>query len=149
MELTKQEIDAKAASDPSFAAMLAIRDDNGMAAALSIGRTKLVENMLTERGVMSTLGIIDGEAALVSLETFAASTPTDPALLAVHPGIKRMLAWLKTTGINVGDPLTRSMLDLMESSGILTQTSTASLKMLAVAPDPVTSDQVSEAIDNG
>jgi len=145
----KEEIDAKAANDPSFAAMLAIRDDNGMAALLSVGRTKLVETMLTERGVISALGIIDGEVALGSLETFAASTPTDPTLLVVHPGIKRMLAWLKTDGIDMGDPLTHSMLDLMESFGILTQASVDSLKLLAVTPDPVTSGQVSEALNNG
>ena len=145
----KQEIDAKAASDPAFAAMLAIRDDNGMAASLSVDRTKLVEYMMTERGVMSTLGIVDGEVALKALEDFAASTPTDPALAAVHPGIRRMLAWLKTTGINIGDPLARSMLDLMESSDILTQASVDALKELAVAPDPVSADQVSEALNNG
>jgi hypothetical protein len=145
----KQEIDAKAASDPAFADMLAIRDDSGMAASLSIGRTKVVETMLTERGVMSTLGIVDGEAALESLETFAASTPTDPALIAVHPGISRMLAWLKTTGINVGDPLTSAMLDLLADNDILTQASVDLLKALAVVPDLVSASQVSEAIDNG
>jgi hypothetical protein len=49
----------------------------------------------------------------------------------------------------MGDPLTQSMLDLMESFGILTQASADSLKLLAVTPDPVTSGQVSEAINNG
>lgn len=145
----KQEIDARAASDPAFAAMLAARDDSGMAAALSVGRTKIVEMLITERTVMSALGIVDGETALESLDTFAASTPTDPALAEVHPGIKRMLAWLKTTGINVGDPLARSMLDLLADSDILTQASVDTLKGLAVAPDPVSASQVSEAIDNG
>jgi hypothetical protein len=145
----KAEIDARAASDPVFASMLAVRDDNGMAAALSVGRTKLVETMLTERGVMSALGIVDGETALSSLETFAASTPSDPDLVAVHPGIKRMLGWLKTTGVDVGNPLTRSLLDLLASKAVLTAAAVTALKALAVVADVVSAAQVSEAIDNG
>lgn len=145
----KAEIDAKAAIDPAFAAMLAIRDDNGMAAALSVGRTRLAETMLTERGVMAALGIVDGEATLAALEAFAASTPSDPQLAAVHPGIKRMLGWLKTTGVDVGNALTQSLLDLLASNAVLAPTAATKLKGLAVVPAPVSAEQVSEAIDHG
>lgn len=145
----KAEIDAKAAADPAFAAMLAIRDDNGMADALSVGRTKLVETMLTERGVMAALGIVDGETTLAALEAFAASTPSDPQLAAVHPGIKRMLGWLKTTGVDVGNTLTQSLLDLLATTGVLTASAVATLKALAVVSAPVSANEISEAIDHG
>lgn len=145
----KAEINARAASDPTFAAMLAARNDYGMAVVLSFERTKLVETMLTERGVMAALGIVDGETALAALEAFAAGTPSVPALVAVHPGIKRMLGWLKTTGVDVGNALTQSLLDLLAVNGVLTAAAVSTLKALAVVPDPVSADQISEAIANG
>lgn len=145
----KAEIETRAASDPEFAAMYSSRNDNGMAAALSAGRTKLTETMLTERKIMSVLGIVDGEAALSSLETFCTGTPADPTLAQVHPGIKRMVTWLKTTGIDVGNPLTQSMLDLLGATGVLSTSSVNQLKALAVVPDPISSNQISEAIDHG
>jgi hypothetical protein len=69
--------------------------------------------------------------------------------VAVHPGIKRMLGWLKTTGVDVGNPLTRSLLDLLASKAVLTAAAVTALKALAVVADVVSAAQVSEAIDNG
>lgn len=145
----KAEIEQRVGQDPDFAAMYNNRNDSGMAASLSVGRTRLTETMLTERSVISTLGIVDGETALASLEAFVASTPTSPDMLQVQPGIKRMLGWLKTTGVDVGNPITQSMLDLLGTAGILDTNSVNTLKTMAIVPDVITANQVSEAIDHG
>lgn len=85
--------------------------------------------MIGERGIMSTLGIVDGNIFLDSLDAFAAETLTsEHPLYAYHPGIKRAVKWLYNQGLDIGDPLTRSMLDTLASAGIITSSAASLIK---------------------
>lgn len=144
-------IDKRAAGDAEFAALVDPQtfDAVAAAAALSVGRTRLASHLITERGVISALGPVAGEAALSGLESFAAATlPDGHPLQAAHPGIKRVLSWLKppSDGIDIGDPLTQSLLDTMVLIGVLTAPSAAVIKALAMRPDPVSADAVIAAM---
>ena len=139
------EIQARASADSAFAAMLAAGDHTGCAAALSVGRTRLRSVLLTERGAMATLGVVDGEAALSALEAFARAPASGP-LAAQHAGIARMVGWLGGAGIDIGDPLAQQLLDALAATGVLAPASVSKIKSLAQAPAPVSASEVSEAV---
>jgi len=144
-------IDQRAASDPEFAALVAARNDTAVAAALSVGRTRLQSRLITERGVISALGPVDGEALLAGLEAFAASTLADEhPLKAAHPGIKRVIGWLKapSEGVDIGDPLTQQLLDTMVALGVagVTAPRVAALRALATQPETISVAEVSAAL---
>jgi hypothetical protein len=146
----KAVIDANAAADQTFAALVAwdTFDANAAAAALSAGRTKIVSHMITERGVIAALGVVDGEAFLEGLEAFSAATlPDGHPLKAAHPGIKRMLGWLKTDGgLDVGDIQAHTLLDTLAAVGVVQADDVASIKALTIKPDPVNAYEVVEAM---
>lgn len=113
-------IDARAQADVDFAKLVDVRDDSGIAAALSAGRTRRVEHLITERGVISALGPVAGDAFLTGLYSFG-TLPTDgwPAeLAAAQPGIARIVSWLKppADGVNLGDPGTAQFLGVMAAN---------------------------------
>lgn len=142
-------IEERAAADPAFAAMVAARDDTGIAAALSAGRKRHIPRLVTERGVVSALGPVEGEAALVALEAFSATTLADGhPLKAMHPGIKRTLSWLKppADGVDIGDPLTRQLLETFGALGVLSQNAVTGLLALSEVPDPIGYGQVYSAL---
>lgn len=139
------EIQTRAAADPAFAASLAAGDHTACAAALSAGRTRLRSTLLTERGVMAALGVVDGEAALSALEAFAAAPASGP-LAAQHAGISRMVGWLRGAGIDIGDPLAQQLLDILAAVGVLAPASVVKIKALAQTPAPVGASEISEAL---
>lgn len=144
-------IDARAAQDAEFAALVATRNDTAIAEALSVGRIRYQSRLITERGVISALGPVEGEALLAGLESFAGSSlaPEHP-LYAAHAGIKRMIGWLKAPaeGVDVGDPLTHQLLDTMVALGVqgVTAERVAAIKALAAVPDPISDMDVRRAI---
>ncbi len=145
-------IDARAASNAEFAALVAARNDAGIAAALSEGRTRPRTRMITERGVISILGPIEGEALLQGLEQFAAATlPVEHPLAAHHAGIKRIIGWLKppSEGVDIGDPLTAQLLGTLAALGTQGITTVRVNALLAMArePDPISVDAVSAALN--
>ena len=146
-------IDARAASNAEFAALVAARNDAGIAAALSEGRTRPRTRMITERGVISILGPIEGEALLQGLEQFAAATlPAEHPLAAHHAGIKRIIGWLKppSEGVDIGDPLTAQLLGTLaalNTQGVTTERVNA-LLAIAREPDPISVDAVSAALNS-
>ena len=140
-----EEIQTRAAADPTFAAALAAGDHTACAAALSVNRTRLRSVLLTERGVMAALGVVDGEAALSALEAFAAAPASGP-LAAQHAGIARMVSWLSGAGIDIGDPLAQQLLDVLAAVGVLAAPSVAKIKALAQVPAPVSASEVSAAL---
>ena len=140
-----EEIQARAAADPAFAASLAAGDHTACAAALSVNRTRLRSVLLTERGVMAALGVVDGEAALSALEAFAAAPASGP-LAAQHAGIARMVGWLRGAGIDIGDPLAQQLLDILAAVGVLAPASVEKIKALAQTPAPVGASEISEAL---
>lgn len=156
MSLTQAEllalIDARAAQDAEFAALVASRRDRDIAEALSVGRIRYQSRLITERGVISALGPIEGEGLLSGLEAFADSTlaPEHPLAL-YHAGIKRVIGWLKAPaeGVDIGDPLTHQLLDTMVAVGVpgVTAGRVAAVKALAAVADPISVDEVSNAIN--
>lgn len=145
-------IDARAASNAEFAALVAARNDSGVAAALSEGRTRPRPRLITERGVISILGPIEGEALLQGLEQFAAATlPVEHPLTAHHAGIRRIIGWLRppSEGVDIGDPLTAQLLQTLAAIGTPGITSGRVAVLLAAAreDDPIEVAAVSAALN--
>jgi hypothetical protein len=145
-------IDARAATDAEFAAHVKDRNDVGIAAALSEGRTRPRPRLITERGVISILGPIEGEGLLQGLEQWAAATlPVEHPLAAHHAGIRRIIGWLKppSEGVDIGDPLTAQLLGTLAALGAQGITTVRVNALLAMArePDPISVDAVSAALN--
>lgn len=96
-------------------------------------------HMITERGVMSVLPVPEGDAFLSALESFAAATlPVGHPLAAYHGTIRRGIGWLKTAeGLDVGDPLSRMLLDTLAQAGVVSAASVATIKALAEVEVPI------------
>jgi hypothetical protein len=134
MSVLSDEID----QDPEgkgYAAFLP--DQPGAVVELLNAKTETLpkERIITSRGIASVLGLIEGENFLQALEAFAIATlaETHP-LFAYQPGIKRQIAWLSTSGLDLGDPLTRALLDMLAAAGIITTLSATKLKDAALKP---------------
>lgn len=145
-------IDARAASNAEFAALVKSRNDAGIAGALSVGRTRPRTRMITERGVISILGPIEGEALLQGLEQFAAATlPVEHPLAAHHAGIRRIIGWLRppSEGVDIGDPLTAQLLQTLAAIGPpgITSGRVAVLLAAATEPDPISVSDVSDTLN--
>jgi hypothetical protein len=90
----------------------------GMAAAQKLAainaKTITVPNpgtYVTELGVIDTLGVADGEAFLVAIETAAQASST----------VARAVRWLKsTTGIDVGNPIVQAQLSALVTANVVT-----------------------------
>lgn len=134
------------------AEVLATRDTQAIADALSAGRVRLHSRMISERGVLAALPVPDGDVFLKALETFAATPlPEGHPLAAYHGTIARGVGWLKGEGLDLGDPLTRTLLDTLAMAGVVNADSVATLKALAEEPDPIDEMTVRKACwsDNG
>lgn len=127
--------------------MAAAKDHEAIAAAVSVGRYRLRPLLITERGVMSTLGLVAGEACLQAFEEFSSATlPEGHPLKSYHPGIRRMLAWLKTdAGLDIGSAEAQTMLNFMGQLGIINQASAEKLAALPREPAPVSQEDVRNA----
>lgn len=126
--------------------VLATRDTAQIAAALG-PVLHVRSHMITERGVMSVLPVPDGDAFLSALESFAAATlPVGHPLAAYHGTIRRGIGWLKTSeGLDVGDPLSRLMLDTLAMAGVVDAGSVAAIKALAEVTERVSEADVIRA----
>jgi hypothetical protein len=149
--MTHEEIRTAIKNTPALKAL--VPNTTAIAEALSANRTKLGERLITERRIMSALGIEAGEAFLSALEAFGVATlAADHPLKAAQPGLKRVLAWLKTDqGIDVGDPLAQQMLTVLAQLNIVDTASANTVKALARVADPVAEFDVRLAVfaDNG
>lgn len=136
------EIQAKCSPE-----LLASRDTEAIAAAVNAGRVRIESRMLSERGVLSALGPTAGDEFLNALEAAAASPDALPVpLRGFYGAIRRAVGWLKGDGIDVGDPVTRSLLDAMAATGAVNATSAAAIKRLAERSDPVSEMDVRRAL---
>lgn len=126
--------------------VLATRDTAQIAAALG-PVLHVRSHMITERGVMSVLPVPDGDAFLSALESFAAATlPVGHPLAAYHGTIRRGIGWLKTSeGLDVGDPLSRLLLDTLAMAGVVDAGSVAAIKALAEVTERVSEADVIRA----
>lgn len=144
--MTADEIRAAITSDPAILALMP--DTAAVASALSVGRTTLVEKLITERRIIGTLGLVDGHAFLSGLEQFGdALLPDDHPLKAHQPGLGRVLEWLKSDGgLDVGSPLAQQMLTVLAQLGVVSADSAAIVKALARVPDPLPEIDVRRAV---
>lgn len=111
---------------------LSNRDDGAIAAALSVGRTKVVSRLGGIGLVMETLGPVAGGQLLDMLE---AMSPTNSA-------VKWALFLIKNGTLDFGAPATRGMIDLLLPPDVAIL-----LKAVAVVPDPVSAQQVAQALE--
>lgn len=148
--MTVDEIRAAILSDQNLTLMAQapVPNEAAIAAALPASVT-LREEYITERGVVAALGLIEGEAFLTALETFAA-TPLaiDHPLEPYQPGIARQLTWLKTAGIDVGSTPARELLDTLAAVGVIQAAHVIAIKALAETVTPIDPMLVRRAIFN-
>ena len=122
---------------------LATRNPALIAQEASAGRFKLVERFSDEQTVVAALGIPAGEAFIAALEALVNNPlAEDHPLRAYQAGIKRQMAFLKTTGIDVGSVVTQGMLDTLAALNILDNNSVDQIKGLAKVADPVSETEV-------
>lgn len=134
MSITYEEI---------IALNMPLGDHGAIAAALSVGRTKVASRLISERGILAEFGDpVAADAMLTKLETFAASA---------HPlasVVKRALKFLAMPdGIDIGLPTTRALLDQLALAGVITTAEAETVKGLAVVPDPVSTQDVTKALE--
>ena len=144
--MTPDAIRAAILASPDLLALLP--DSQALATALSQGRTRLVERMISERRIVALLGIERGEAFLAGLEAFAAaSLPADHPMAGVQAGIRRMAGWLKEPeGVDVGNPLAQQALAGLAAAGVLNAADAEIVAAFAREPDPVSEFDVRRAI---
>ncbi len=126
----------RAAADATFAALVAARDDAGVAAALSAGRTKVASTLGGIGTVLRALGPTDGATTLDALDAASAG----------NSSIKWAMVMVKAGTLDFGDPIVQAQLDALASAGVITAAAAAGLKAVAVVPDPITWAQVNAAL---
>lgn len=131
----------------ALAPLVAARNDVAIAALLSVGRVRIESRMLSERGVLSALGSQDGDAMLTALEGITSPESMPVPLRSNYGAIRRAVSWLKGDGVDVGDPLTRGLLDALAATGVIQAASAVAVKRLAERPDPLPFGAVSDAIN--
>jgi hypothetical protein len=133
---------------PDLAEAVAARDCETLAAAMSVGRIRAVSHEVGERGILDALGPIQGDAFLSALENIKTAADLPPPLQPCFGAIRRGVAWLKTSGLDVGAPTTRLLLDGLAGAGVLPQADVNKVKALAERPDSVGVREVAEALFN-
>ena len=113
-----EEIQAKCSPE-----LIASRDHGAIAAAVNVGRKKIVSRLGGIGAVMETLGPVDGAALLDSLEVTASTVPA----------VRWAFVLINRGELDFGSPATRAMIDQLV-------TSPAKELLLAVAevPNPIT-----------
>lgn len=112
---------------------LARRDDVALAAALSVGRTKLVPTEIGNGMILETLGIAAGNALLDAMNA-------SPDFRYVRPLLEQ--GWLR-----IDSPLVRATLDSLVSLGVISADNAQALKALAVVDDPVSVSELSDILN--
>lgn len=153
-------IDERAAADPVFADDVVERRDAKVAAALSVGRVRPREYLITIRGLRTVLGKVEGRIFVEALREAAALGKTLPT---AHPAYDD-LWWLNEllpalnadggAGIDIGSTETRAALDglviLGELLGLQHRVTTAHVAALVAASsegDPIDVAAVSASLN--
>ncbi|ODU07990.1 MAG: hypothetical protein ABS84_14870 [Rubrivivax sp. SCN 71-131] len=144
----------------SIGALVDAWDTQGIADALSVGRTRVEPRLISERGVRALPVLPRSRHALLSeLASAATAAPAwlVPTLTAVgvpaddHDAYAADLAsahgWLlNADGLDVGAPAARAMLDMIAIAVPATAAACTAVKALAEHPDPITHMQVALAL---
>lgn len=109
-------------------------DDHGaIAEALSAGRTKLVVTEIGNGTILAELGIAAGNQLLDAIYN--------------APDFKYVKPLLEQGRLDIGSAVTQGALDMLALAGACTQADADKLKALAIKPDPVTSQEVTKALE--
>ena len=140
--------------------LLEQRDERAIAAHISGGRTRVESLTMSERGVRSSLSIVEGASFIRLLRELSQATEAPGWLLAVFGALKIpesvrwayldtlqcAYPWLQREGIDVGSETTRGMLDLIAAGNPPLATACQMIKGKAEVPDPVDSFAVRRAV---
>lgn len=144
--MTPAEIRAAVAADPALQALMGATagqsDIAGIAAALSVGRTKIVSHFASERGILDRFpgGVVAADALLTKLEGFAQS---QHALAGV---VRRAVKFLGTPeGIDLGSAGVQTMLAAL-TPAVLTEVERDGLRSMATVPVVLTPHEVQDAL---
>jgi hypothetical protein len=141
--MNSQEIRDAIAESQELQDLQAAGNVDAIARALSVGRTKVASHFASERGVLERFpgGPIAADALLTKLEAFSTS---GHAMASI---VKRALKFLaQAEGLDIGSPATQGLLAQLGAGGVLTAEEVAGLRAMALTADPITREQVTEAI---
>lgn len=141
--MTQQEIRDAIAASQELQVLQAAGNVDAIARTLSTGRTKVASHFASERGVLERFsgGPIAADALLTKLEAFTTSGHPMASI------VKRALKFLaQSEGLDIGSPATQGLLAQLGAGGVLTADEVAGLRAMALQPDPITREQVTEAI---
>jgi hypothetical protein len=137
-------------------ALLPARNDDAIAAILSVGRTEIFSRMTTVRGMDTSLpgGAAQSEVIMLKLEgtrDMLLALPDEPEHAAnrvLGSVLRRRLRYLDgDDGLDFGAPAFRAMLDDFQAKNILTADEVTGLKGIAQRPAPISTNQVSDALN--
>lgn len=139
--MTPDEIRAAISASPAIKAL--IPDTVAIAAALSVGRTKVASRFASERGILERFpgGPMAADALLAKLEAFAVSG--HPMARIVGRAIKFLE---QPEGLDIGASTTQGLLDQLAAGGVITQTERDGLRAMATVDDPVSEMSVRSAL---
>lgn len=128
---------------------LPLEDHGAIADALSVGRTKIISREVGDGAIALALGTPAGPIFMLQLEQ-SANTPvteaTPPELVAQIAVARQAWRSINRVGFDVGNPGVRAGIDAMVGT-LLTAEQAEAIKALAVVPDPVTSQEVTKALE--
>ena len=128
---------------------LPLNDHGAIAEALSAGRTKIISSEVGDGAIALALGTPAGPIFMLQLEQVA-NTPvteaTPPELVAQIAVARQAWRSINRVGFDVGNPGVRAGIDAMVGT-LLTAEQAEAIKALAVVPDPVTSQEVTKALE--
>lgn len=125
------EIKAKCSAE-----LLASQDADAIAAAVNVGRTRIVPRLGGIGAVMETLGAVDGPLVLDALDS----------LKGTVPAVKWGWVLLERGELDFGSTVTRQLIDSLAAGGVMTAEQADKLKALAVVPAPVGVQEVVSAM---
>ena len=108
-----------------------MRNDGAIATALSVGRVRVVSREIGKGEVLDALGLEAGNAFLDQIDS-----------LTEFRHAKQLLA---NARLDIGNETTRTILDGL--GALLTIEQIGTLKALAEEPDPISSQQVTKALE--
>lgn len=114
------------------AALLASRDFEAIAAAVSIGRTKQSAREIGNGTILEVLGLTVGNALLDVINTV--------------PDFRYVKPLVEQGRLTVGSALVQATVQSLVPMGVLTQPQADTLCALGFDPDPVTALQVNQAL---
>lgn len=112
---------------------LPLEDHGAIAAALSAGRTKLVLTEIGNGKILETIGLQAGNQLLDAIYN--------------APDFKHVVPLLEQGRLDISSAVSQGALDMLAAAGACTQANADKLKALAVVPDPVTSQDVTKALE--